>query len=278
MTQTIVHFVFAPTGAGNLRKAVRADGRDDQVVLTWHKLNIGPIDRSDSAARWRWSEEREFGWGNPDDRPPSERDWDDSRFPGHRKVAWFSRRSAEEYAGFLDWLWHRGDIPLDVIDLSEVIVTPSPPQEPFLAASMALLHEEHIRNNKLWDLAKPLPMEERLRYRETWKRLISENAPLRVLESGKLVSAEASYFDSRLMDLVTDDWQVFSRIIGTAMAHELDDEVINTGFEWLQHRLMALIELGHLEVLEERSREDRHRSQVRLARKPTLVPWHTSAG
>jgi hypothetical protein len=278
MTQTIVHIVFTPSGASSLRKAVRVAGRDDQIVLTWHSLNIGRIDPSDPAARSRWFEEKELYWSNPEDHASSKRHWDDSRFPAHRKVAWFSRRSAEEYAGFLDWLWHRGDIPLDVVDLSEVFVTPSPPQEPFLAASMALLHDEQIRNNKLWDLAKPLSMEERLQYRETWKRLISENAPLRVLESNKLVSAEAPYFDSRLMDLITDDWQLFSRIIGTAMAHELDDEVINTGFEWLQHRLMALIELGHLEVLEARSREERYLSQVRLARKPTLVPWHTSAG
>jgi hypothetical protein len=271
MTQTIVHFVFSPSGAGNLRRALKAAGRNDQVVLTWHNLNFGPIDPSHPEERSKWLE-RELGWPKPEDRSPSPRDWDDSRFPNHRKVAWFTRRSADEFAGFLDWLWHRGDTPLDVIDLSEVWVFPTPPQEPFLVTSLGSLHDKHIWHKKLWDLAKPLPMEERLQYRQTWERLIAENAPLRVLERGKLVSAKASYFDSRLMDLNTDDWQLFSRIIGTAMAHELDDEVINTDFEWLQHRLMTLVERGDLEILEARSREERHLTQVRLVRTPTLVP------
>lgn len=269
MTQTIAHFVFTLSGAGNLVKALRKEGRNDQVIATSHDLNLGPIDPSDPSARRRWLE-KELDRTAPEDAAPSERDWDDARFPGHRKVAWLTRRSSAEYAGFLDWQWHWDDAPVDVVDLSEIWISPSPELGPerqsFLATSLAYLHDETIRHNKLWELARPLPMSERLQYREMWQQLISENAPVRVIENGKLVSAEVSYFDSLLMDLVTDDWQLLSRIVGTAMAVELDNEVINTRFDWLQRRLMTFVERGELEILEERSREEGHLSQLRLAR------------
>lgn len=269
MTQTIVHFVFTRSGAGNLVQALRKAGRKDQVVTTWHGLNLGPIDPSDPSARAIWLE-KELDRIEPEDRGPSERDWDDARFPGHRKIVWVSRRSAHEYCGFLNWLWRWGDAPFDIIDLSEVLITPSPergpPRLPVLAPCLAYLGDDHIRLNKLWDLATPLPSKKREQYLDVWRKLISENAPLRVIDNGMLVSAEASYFDSQLMELVTDDWQLVSRIIGTAMASELDDEIISIDFEWLKQRLMLLVERGQLEILERRSREEMHLGQVRLAR------------
>ena len=163
MTQTIVHFVFTLSGAGNLVRALRKAGRNDQVVATWHDLNFGPIDPSDPSARAIWLE-KELGRTEPEDRAPSERDWDDAQFPDHRKIAWLTRRSAHEYCGFLDWLWHRGDAPFDIIDLSEVLISPSPelgpPRLPVLAPCLAYLHDENIRLNKLWELATPLPTEQ----------------------------------------------------------------------------------------------------------------------
>ena len=38
-------------------------------------------------------------------------------------TVWFSRRSASEYAGFLELLWRMGDALCNVIDLSETWVT-----------------------------------------------------------------------------------------------------------------------------------------------------------
>jgi hypothetical protein len=75
-----------------------------------------------------------------------------------------------------------------------------------------LLHHNIIAHNKLWDLAEPLPMTERLRYRELWGQLLSENAPLRVIDGDKLVSAPMSYFDSVLMSYVTDKWQKIAMV------------------------------------------------------------------
>jgi Protein of unknown function len=59
--------------------------------------------------------------------------------------------------------------------------------------SIALLAPDIIARNRLWDLAEPLQPAERLRYRELWGQLLSENAPLRVLNGDKLVSAPISF-------------------------------------------------------------------------------------
>ncbi|MBR1149716.1 DUF3658 domain-containing protein [Bradyrhizobium sp. JYMT SZCCT0428] len=269
MTQTIVHFVFTLSGKSNLVRALRESGRKDQVVTTWHDLNLGPIDPFDPSARAIWLE-KELGRTEPESRVSSERDWDDALFPDHRKIVWLSRRSAHEYCGFLNWLWQSGDAPFDIIDLSEVLISTSPergpPRLPVLAPCLAHLRDDNIRLNKLWELAAPLPTNRREQYLDVWRQLISENAPLRVIENGMLVSAEASYFDSQLMELATDDWQRVSRIIGMAMASELNDEIVSIDFEWMKQRLMLLVERGQLEILEKRSRDEMHLGQVRLAR------------
>jgi Protein of unknown function/Domain of unknown function (DUF1835) len=272
MTQTIVHYVFTPSGSGCLVRALRNAGRDDQVVVTSHGFNMGPIDPSDPSARARWLED-ELGQVDRKDAARSERAWDESLFPGHRKVAWLTRRSAMEYAGFLDWLWHRGDTPCDLVDLSDARISyprdgGSTPQAAS-PISIALLNPDTIAHNRLWDLAEPLQTTERLRYRKLWDQLLSENAPLRVLDGEKLVSAPITFFDEMLMSLVTDDWQKAARIIGTAMAREMDEEIIQIGDAFLSSRLNAMAKDARLEMRGD-AILDIHLCEVRLAqaRKP----------
>jgi hypothetical protein len=273
MTQTVVHYVFTPSGSGCLVRALRSAGRNDQVVVTSHGFNMGPIDPSDPSARTRWLED-ELGQVDRKDAARSERAWDESLFPGHRKVAWLTRRSAMEYAGFLDWLWHRGDTPCDLVDLSDARI--SYPQDdgstPQTASpiSIALLDPDIIAHNRLWDLAEPLQTTERLGYRNLWDRLRSENAPLRVLDGDELVSAPITFFDDVLKSLVTEDWQKAARIIGTAMAYEMDEGIIQTGDAFLSSRLKAMAKDARLEIRGDPTL-DIHLCEVRLtpARKPT---------
>jgi hypothetical protein len=247
-----------------LRKA----GRDDPVVVTSHDFNVGPIDPSDPPARTKWLE-AELGRTDRKDAPPSKWDWDESRFPGHRKVAWFTRRSAMEYAGFLDWLWHRGDTPCDVVDLSDAKISRPPEFErsrsPTVPTSLALFHHDIIAHNKLWDLAEPLPVTERLRHRELWGQLLSENAPLRVLDRGKLVSAPISFFDERLMSFVTDEWQKVMMIFSWTTISHWDDGIWQTNESFLAARIRALADSGRVEIRGETARDIVY-GEVRLAR------------
>jgi hypothetical protein len=266
MTQITAHFVFTLSGGGCLVRALRSARRDDQVVVTSHGFNVGPIDPSDPSARAEWLE-NELGRIDPKDAARSERSWDETRFPGHRKVAWLTRRSAVEYAGFLDWLWHRGDTPCDLVDLGKAKISYpgehglTPPWA--LPTSIALLAPDTIARNRLWDLAEPLQTAERLQYRELWGQLLSENAPLRVLNGDKLVSAPISFFDKMLMSLVTEHWQKVVRIISTAMADEMEDGIIQSEDTFLSARLDALARDGRLEIRGGSAR-DMHVSEVRL--------------
>jgi hypothetical protein len=248
-----------------LRKA----GRDHEVVEIWHNLNVGPIDPSDPAARAKWLE-KEIGRTEPEDTAPSERASIEAELSDHRKVAWLTRRSAMEYAGFLDWLWHRGDGPCDIVDLTDVKIE-YPPREggpgPWILPSLALLNHNIIHRNKLWDLARPLPLTERLGYRELWKQCLAENAPLRVIEGGKIVSAPISFFDSLLMSHVTDKWRSIAMVFSAVTNFHWDDGLWQTDEAFLAARMRTLVESGLLEI-----RGDAGRSialgEVRRTREP----------
>jgi hypothetical protein len=276
MTQTVVHYVFTPSGYGTLVRALRSAGRNDPVVVTSHGLNAGPIDPSDPSARARWLED-ELGLVDRKGAARSKRVWDESLFPGHRKIAWLTRRSALEYAGFLDWLWHRGDTPCDLVDLSDAKISypreDGSTPEKVSPISLALLNPDTIAHNRLWDLAEPLQTTERLRYRKLWDQLLLENAPLRILDGEKLVSAPITFFDEMLMSLVTEDWQKAARIVGTAMALEIDEDIIQTGDVFLSSRLNAMAKDARLEI-RGGSALDPHLAEVRLpqARQP-IAPF-----
>jgi hypothetical protein len=106
-----------------------------------------------------------------------------------------------------------------------------------------------------------LPTTEGLRYRELWGQLLSENAPLRVIDGDRLVSAPISFFDSLLMSYVTDDWQKVSRVVGPAMVSQMD--IVQTGDRFLAARINNLAESGHLDIRGKSALEILH-SEVRL--------------
>jgi uncharacterized protein DUF3658/uncharacterized protein DUF1835 len=250
MTQ-LAHVVFTPSGAGCLVQALRNAGRDDQVIACSDDMSFGPINPADSSSRAEWVEQ-ELGHVDWNKAPNSkERLWDETRFPDNRKIAWLTRRSAREYAGFLEWLWRRGDDPCEVVDLTDVTVSHrsdhGPPRRPRLAISLGMLHPDIIASEQLWDLAGPLQTSMRTRYLDLWRRLREENAPLRILEGGNLVSAPISFFDSLLMSYVTHDWQKVARIVGEGLATEWDDGVFQTGDLVLAARVNALVARGQLE-------------------------------
>jgi hypothetical protein len=152
-------FRFHASGAGGLVQAIKKAGRDDQVIASFDDLSFGPINPPDASLRAKWVE-NELGradWSSVAE--DSERLWEEARFPNGRIVAWLTRRSAKEYAGFLDWLWRLGDQPCDVIDLTDVMISyhteEGEPQQRS-AMSLGMLSPDRICEDNLWDLAEPL--------------------------------------------------------------------------------------------------------------------------
>jgi hypothetical protein len=248
-----------------LRRALALAGRSDRVVCSFDDLSFGPIDPPDGELRTRWVQE-EIGYtGWEDVIAQTTPFWSEALAPGP-KVAWMSRRTTLEYAGFLEWLWRLGDEPCDVIDLTDVMIVgrgqdgkPAPMRH---AISLGLLPIHEILDNNLIDRAQTLAPQDRQQYRETWRRLRAENAALRVLNANGLVSAPISFFDPLLLSCATRSWQKAARVIGEALAKELDDAVLQTGDLLLAARIRTLVETGFLEARGDLF--DIRRSEIRL--------------
>jgi Protein of unknown function/Domain of unknown function (DUF1835) len=267
MTQT-VHFVFTPSGAGCLSQALRIACRDDQVISFFDDLSFGPINPPDSSLRAKWVENELGRTGWDDVTAESERFWRGAP-SSDRTVAWLTRRSAKQYAGFLEWSWRMRDAPYEVVDLSNVKISRGPehgsPRPPAFAMSLGMLHPDIICRDRLWEFAEPLQQSVRERYRDLWQQLRSENAPLRVIDGDELVSAPISFFDSLLMSYVTANWKKVALVVGQALVSPMDNCMIGPGDLFLVARVNSLVENGRMEI-RGKSALEMHASEVRLPR------------
>jgi hypothetical protein len=264
MATSTLHIVFNPSAAAGLRDALRQAGRDEPVVSLFDCLSFGPINPADPELRTTWVEE-ELGYSEWEDIASQDHSfWSQALSSGCRKVAWMSRRSAQEYAGFLEWLWRLGEEPIEVVDLTDVMVTGnSTESKRYLALSLGILAPRQILENMLLDCAEVLTSARRARYRELWERLRAEDQPLRVLSKGELVSAPITFFDPLVMSCVTPEWKKSARVIGEALGDSFDTSVLQVGDLVLWARARALAEVGRLEFRGDL--HSMHNSELRLA-------------
>ena len=245
----MLHIVFNPSAASGLRDALRQVGRNDRVICLFDDLSFGPISPPDSELRWKWVEE-ELGYTDWEEIVGEATSfWAEACSVTHRKVAWLSRRSAQEYSGFLEWLWRVGEEPIQVVDLTDTRVLGSQNGEAhrYLAISLACLHPNQIIENDLLASAKIWTPAVHAQYRQLWERLRTENARLRILTQGKLVSAPICYFDPLLLSHVTAQYQKATLIIAKALTAFWDSTYIQTGDLVLAARLRALANAGAIE-------------------------------
>jgi hypothetical protein len=268
----ILHVVFTESGAAGLREALAASGRDDVVVCLADNLSFGPIDPPNPELRTIWVE-KELGFTGWPPTPEDDGDngwedvsvkarafWNKSLSPRHRKLAWLSRRSAMEYAGFLEWLWQLDGAPCEVIDLTDVEISNRPRRRPM---SVGVLSPDGIRSNRLWDLAAPLQMSDRGRYLDLWRQLRSENAPLRVIDGDKLVSAPMTFFDQLLLSKAKTKWLKVAKVVGDALTDPTMGDVLQTGDVVLTARIDSLVR-NHALELQGKSAFAMRFSEVRL--------------
>jgi hypothetical protein len=264
VTSSTLHVVFNPSGAGGLRQALRQAGRDDRVICLFDSLDFGPINPPDSELRGNWVEE-ELGYtGWAEAIGDTAAFWREALSFNDRKVAWMSRRSVQEYAGFLEWIWRMDEEQIDIVDLTEVVVA-GPTGEPYPAISLAMLTPDKILENDLLGRTATLMPGMRDQYRELWGQLRIENAPLRVLDADTIVSAPLSFFDPLLLSCATPQWSKAARVIGEVLAGFFTTSILQTGDLLLCARLRALADAGELE-----SRGDLFDIQTCEVRRPSL--------
>jgi uncharacterized protein DUF3658/uncharacterized protein DUF1835 len=279
----VLHIVFGESAGGCLRQALRQARRKDMVIAFWDDLSFGPINPPDLADRAAWVRKEiglpveEFGFSSErnvriilDDPLNSARKlkmevpefWGKVLSSKARRVIWVCRRSAHEYAGFLECVWRLADERFDVIDVTGVgLARFSRKQEP--AMSVSELHPREFTENAVWGRAAPLTPTARERYREMWHKLRAENAPFRVVAGDDLVSAPITFYDDWLVSCTVSQWRKAARVIADTMAaaathgHVIGDLV-------LCGRLQALAAAGRLESQGDLSKP--RFSEVRLPR------------
>ncbi|WP_409566621.1 DUF3658 domain-containing protein [Methylobacterium sp. E-005] len=52
-----------------------------------------------------------------------------------------------------------------------------------------------------------------------WAALRNQDAPLRIVRDGRLVSAPLTHFDAVLISQATRDWEVAAKVIGRTLQH-----------------------------------------------------------
>ena len=245
MTTPTLHIVFSPSAAGSLKKALYNVGLADRVVSNFDNLALGPVNPPDLQTRLHWMEEelRFTGWEWVFAK--EEAFWKAALVEDIRRVGWMSRRSAPEYCGFLEWLWRPGDLPCEVIDLTDM-----PVGSHRRAFTLALLSPEEIAANAVWGRAEVLDATARSHCHSLWRRLRVENAPLRVVDARGLRSAPITFFDQQLLSFAKAIWQKPARIIGETMAKWVRpamEPYYQAGEMILAARIAALVEFGVLE-------------------------------
>lgn len=270
MAASTLHIVFNSSAAAGLRDALQQAGRDERVVSLSDCLSFGPINPPDPELRRRWVEEEldYTGWEEVIGEATSF--WSEALSISNRRVAWLSRRSAQEYAGFLEWLWRLDEEPIEVIDLTDVMVAGNSTglTERHFAISLGMLPPHKIFENELFDRAEALTAILRAQYRELWGRLRIENAPLRILSEGELVSAPLSFFDPLLLSSATPEWQKAARVVGEALSDFWKTSVLQTGDLVLCSRVRALARTGRLEFRGDLSNIQNSELRLPISRAP----------
>lgn len=270
MSSDTLHIVFSNSGARSLRGALRELGRADRIACLYDDLSYGPIDPPDPELRHRWVAdqlgftgwpetpegnspyvETEFGDLEWDDIPATSRAfWTKALAPKPRKILWISWRSAKDTAGYLEWIWRAGEASCEIVDLTDATTShphPYAPPGPRPAYSLGQLWSDDIVADELIERALPLLPAARARHRALWGRLRAENAALRVVADGQLVSAPITAFDDLLLSNARKFWRKVAMVVGMTMSNQDNSGVLAHPEMVLAGRVRALIDAGRLE-------------------------------
>lgn len=100
-------------------------------------------------------------------------------------------------------------------------------------------------------LARPVTISEFELDPDEWKRLVEENATVRILEGGKkIVSQDETFYDGEILKNLTSDWQKAWRVLLNTL-HRMK---IKTGDVFLMWRMKQLISERKIEVIGDSSK------------------------
>lgn len=247
----VVHVVFGMSAAGSLRQAIAQLKLDQTVIGLPDDLSFGPINPPTSELRAKWIEDI-LGYDNFEEYGQrSDLFWSQATDYTIAPIVLVCRRSAQEYSGFLEFLWKIGNYPFRVVDITEVeFVTPQwrsgPPT--WISPTFGYIDHTRIISAGLIDRQSVLDEQQIAAYREMWKRRRAENAPFRVVSDQGLSSAPITHFDGVLSSCVTAEWRKSSLVVSEAIGRLEANRFDQCGDLVLWSRVRALANEGIFEM------------------------------
>lgn len=109
------------------------------------------------------------------------------------------------------------------------------------------LHEIQPKEfTKAKKLCRPITLSEFEVDPDEWKKLVEENATVRMLEGGKkIVGKEENFYDNEILKNLTPEWQKATRVL----SNTLNRMKIKTGDVFIMWRMKQLIAAGRIETM-----------------------------
>lgn len=250
-----VHYTNTTGSAETIRDALRLHGRGDRVVALPGDFSVGPLDRAVSGARQEWVS-TVLRCDPDDERREDDGPWIEATSDSVHPVYWVCLANAYEHANFLQFADRMAGRPFDIIDATDLdiveasgfkIVQRGQRTIPGLLA----LRPADIVASGLEGRRRSFTPEESEAARTAWARLRRENAPLRVMRDGELVSAPLTHFDAILTAQVTTEFEKVGYLIGRTMVHlaQVMEPPVNCPSDIvLFGRILAMGDVGALDI------------------------------
>lgn len=167
---------------------------------------------------------------------------------------WYSSADAGEYCGLLHAVTMLTDCRLTVVDCNRDVRSGNSVTH---YRNTAALDEEVMLDFLQYEYA---PEPEKLQeWRECFTRLQEENAPLRVIEKGRIISADINYYDKMIGQHLSAEENSIARIIGAVIGQR---DGIPFSDTFIAGRLQSFLDRGIIELVTKK--EDFYRSTVKL--------------
>ncbi|MGY2051675.1 DUF3658 domain-containing protein [Methylobacterium sp. JK268] len=244
----VVHVTWGVSSADTIGDALRSQGDEARVIALPGSLNFGPINPPDPDVRHAWI--RAVLRPDPyDDQREAEEPWVEATSASVHPVYWVCMSDAAEHASFLEFAFRMNGRPFDVIDATDLdFVTRDGVRRPW---SLGIMRCEDIVASGLRDKRRVFSRAESDAAAAAWAGLRCEDAPLRIVRDGRLVSAPLTHYDAALISQVATDWEVAAKVIGRTLRHlsgEVDPPEHGVSDIVLFGRIQALGDAGDLEI------------------------------
>lgn len=243
-----VHVAYGISRADAIREALRLQGCEERVIALPATLSHGPIDPPDPIAREAWVRTN-LRCGSYDDWREPEEPWAEVTAPDVHPVHWVCLTDAGEHACFLEFASRMTGRPFDIIDATGVDFAGV--SRVSRVWSLGQLRPEEIVASGLRERRRAFTDDDSRAAMADWARLRRENAPLRVVRDGRLVSAPLTHFDPILIEQASPVGEMLIELVARLL-HHLDAELGQPGqgcsYELLFARILVLGEAGALEV------------------------------